>query len=108
MTAPQSKFLSPAANDRRGRGNRGRGRAKAKTGVRGYGNAHQKLRKKLAPMVDAGDVRCWRCGDPILPGEKWDLGHDDEDRSQYRGPEHVRCNRATASRRTRRWNSREW
>ena len=27
----------------------------------------------------------------------WDLGHDDYDRSIYRGPEHARCNRSAAA-----------
>jgi hypothetical protein len=60
----------------------------AKTAARGYGGPHQKLRKWWAPRVATGQVLCWRCGHPIRPGEAWDLGHDDHDRSIYRGPEH--------------------
>lgn len=101
LTAPSQIFLSPAPEIEC----RGRGR-KRKTSARGYGSAHQKLRKQLAPEVEAGGVRCWRCGDPIRPGERWDLGHDDHDRNIYRGPEHVACNRSTANR--KRWRSREW
>jgi hypothetical protein len=66
----------------------------ANTTLRGYGNAHQKLRRSFAPFVAAGVVRCWRCDRLIEPGEPWDLGHDDRDRSKYRGPEHRRCNRS--------------
>lgn len=75
---------------------------------RGYGPEHQKLRRQLEPLVRAGAAVCWRCGEPIAPGEEWDLGHDDEDRSIYRGPEHLRCNRATTSRRLARRTSRRW
>jgi hypothetical protein len=50
-------------------------------------------------MVAAGRVKCWRCGERIDPGSDWHLGHDDENRSRYRGPEHARCNTATAGRR---------
>jgi hypothetical protein len=69
------------------------------TTARGYGNAHQKLRKLWAIRVAAGGVNCWRCGNPILPGMEWDLGHSDYDRSVWMGPEHARqCNRAAAGR----------
>jgi hypothetical protein len=70
-----------------------------KTAARGYGSAHQKRRKREARRVAAGTVVCWRCNQLILPDAAWDLGHDDKDRTVYRGPEHAACNRATASHR---------
>ncbi|WP_082921109.1 hypothetical protein [Rhodococcus sp. HS-D2] len=72
--------------------------ARGTTAQRGYGSAHQHTRKAWRPAVEAGRVRCARCRRPIRPGQAWDLGHDDRDRSRYRGPEHVACNRATAGR----------
>lgn len=69
---------------------------------RGYGPAHRALRKKWLPLVAQGHVACWRCGEPISPGDPWDLGHDDRNRSVYRGPEHERCNRAASARRANR------
>lgn len=69
------------------------------TADRGYGTAHQRIRAELEPAVAAGGVRCVRCGEPIRPGEPWDLGHVDGDRSRYAGAEHRRCNRATSGRR---------
>jgi hypothetical protein len=63
---------------------------------RGYGQAHRARRRGIAPMVEAGIVRCARCGELIRPGEPWDLGHvDGTERMVHSGPEHRRCNRAT-------------
>ena len=64
-----------------------------------YGTRHQQLRRRWARAVADGHVACWRCGLPIDPSDPWHLGHDDRDDTTYRGPEHVRCNTATASHR---------
>lgn len=82
-----------------------------RTTERGYDAKHKKLRAKIQRDMDAGVVfYCWRDGKEIEPGEDWDLGHDDDDRTKYMGPEHQRCNRAT--KRHRELNvvddSREW
>jgi len=74
-------------------------RSRPNTTQRGYGAAHQALRRRWTSQVERGEVTCWRCGRLIPPGAKWDLGHDDRDRSITRGPEHLRCNRSTASHR---------
>lgn len=73
---------------------------------RGYDYQHKKLRAQLKPQVEAGQANCWRCGHRIELGQQWDLGHDDNDRTKYRGPEHALAddctaggNRATAGRR---------
>lgn len=82
-----------------------------KTAARGYGAAHQRKRAKVKRTVDSGDAYCWRCGGWLDPTQPWDLGHDDHDRSIYRGPEHIACNRATNGRSTTRpvrVTSREW
>lgn len=71
-----------------------------KTAERGYGAAHEKLRKAWAPRVATGAVACARCRRRILPGMPWDLGHEDWDRTRYTGPEHASCNRAAGARKT--------
>jgi hypothetical protein len=80
--------------------------ARGNTTSRGYGAKHQALRKKVAITVKAGRAVCWRCGQPILPGMLWDLGHDDYDRTVYRGPECRRCNRAAGARKGNRMRGR--
>ncbi|MFI7203312.1 hypothetical protein [Micromonospora aurantiaca (nom. illeg.)] len=72
--------------------------SRAGTTANGYGWQHQKLRARWKPIVATGTVPCARCGQLIPPGAPWDLGHDDHDRRRYSGPEHRRCNRATAGR----------
>jgi hypothetical protein len=64
---------------------------------RGYDREHELERERWAPLVDAGQVTCARCGQPIQPGTPWDLGHTD-DRTAWTGPEHATCNRAAAGR----------
>ena len=72
---------------------------------RDYGDSHRKRRRAAEPYVGTGLVNCARCGEPIEPGEAWDLGHSDRDRRYYSGPEHQRCNRGAPHRND---VSREW
>lgn len=69
---------------------------------RGYDAVHDKLRADLQRSLDAGQViYCWRCRlkgvltkiDPT----NWHLGHDDQDRTTYRGPECPPCSLASRS-----------
>lgn len=76
-------------------------RSKANSYRRGYGPTHQKLRKFWSLQVASGTVACARCGDLIARGQRWDLGHDDDDRSKYVGPEHATCNRRAGGQRNR-------
>lgn len=65
----------------------------APTAARGYGAEHQRLRAEWKTKVEAGGVNCAHCREKIQPGTPWDLGHDDNDRTTYTGPEHRSCNR---------------
>lgn len=67
--------------------------SKAKTVERGYGEPHRRLRRQWARIVNAGGAQCARCLRPILPGDPWDLDHEDA-RLGYLGPSHRTCNRA--------------
>ena len=68
------------------------------SGQRGYGADHRKLRARLIAAFRPGQP-CARCGQPIATTKDAQLGHDDADRTQYRGLEHVRCNESTSTRR---------
>lgn len=59
---------------------------------RGYGTAHRRARQRIAHHVNTGNATCARCGQPIRPGQPWDLDHTD-DRTSYLGPSHRHCNR---------------
>lgn len=59
-----------------------------RTTAMGYGHSHQRRRKSLEPIVQAGAVLCARCGKVIESGSEWDFGHVDGDKSRYSGPEH--------------------
>lgn len=73
-------------------------RARGTKKQRGYDKDFQAERRVWVRMVATGEVNCWRCLSPILPGAAFDLGHDDNDRSIIRGPEHPGCNRSAAGR----------
>lgn len=77
---------------------RSREQARGTRQQRGYGAEHEQARARMAPLVEAGLAHCWRCGRWLNPDEPWDAGHDDLDRTIYRGPECLPCNRATAGR----------
>lgn len=77
---------------------RAKDRARGTRQQRGYDSGHDRLRRAYQLRMEAGEVfACWRCGHEI-DSDAWDLGHDDADRSQYRGPECLTCNRATSGR----------
>ena len=66
-----------------------------------YGPAHQAERKRLTPIVEAGNAYC---AEPvcvmssrwIAPGSKWTLCHDTTG-TQWIGPGHQRCNQREAA-----------
>jgi hypothetical protein len=73
--------------------------------ARGYGRQHELQRQAWEPKVKRGGVHCHAkvCFMParlILAGQTWDLGHN-EDRTQWTGPEHTKCNRSEGGKRGR-------
>lgn len=69
-----------------------REQARGRRQERGYDARHDALRRVTARQVHAGRAVCWRCGEPITRSEAWHLGHCDNDRRVYHGPEHEACN----------------
>lgn len=67
---------------------------------RGYGwtDGHRQRRLDLVAQLERdGYLVCWRCGGTITTATDMHLGHDDQDHSVTRGPEHRLCNlRASA------------
>lgn len=82
-------------------------RANGSSTARGYGQAHRKATEAMRPVVEAGGVRCVRCGATIVAGllrrrdgklvRNWVLDHND-DRSGYLGAAHLLCNAKAAAR----------
>lgn len=71
-----------------------------------WANYSKQARKRIQPLIDAGDAVCARCGHPIRPGQAWDVGHVlpldthghlADDPANMR-PEHRRCNRSAGAR----------
>ena len=74
--------------------------ARPNTTARGYGSTHQRERERQLQAFEPGQP-CARCGQPIESKDDAQLGHDDNDRSIYRGLEHIACNEGAPGRRRR-------
>jgi hypothetical protein len=55
---------------------RRRRKAPGATSRGGWGNAHQRRRAAIAPLVNAGEATCARCHEQIHAGEEWHLDHN--------------------------------
>lgn len=82
---------------------RARDQARGTRQERGYDAAHDRLRADWQRRLDTGEVViCWRCAEAGKPHaidpNDWQLGHDDDDRTVYRGPECSAGNQATSGR----------
>ena len=69
---------------------------------RHQGRRDQAARAALAPLVESGRAKCWRCGEPINPTDPWDAGHLDDlalggAPGGERQPEHRSCNRSAGA-----------
>jgi hypothetical protein len=58
---PGDRIIHAGCNTGWQRGLKGNGQPKGSTKDRGYGAAHQKLRKEWAKTVEAGEVHCSHC-----------------------------------------------
>jgi hypothetical protein len=103
VVAPQALRL--VSGDRRSSCRRARTGSQAPSGApqsptsteRGYGQAHRKLRARIAREVSSATAVCAHYGLPIGPAEPWDLDHSD-DRTMYLDASHSACNRASGGR----------
>jgi hypothetical protein len=71
-----------------------------------YGVQHKAQRELWERRIAMGGVECWRCGKPIVAGQKWHLGHDDRG-ERHVGPECPGCN-VKASNALRAEDARRW
>jgi hypothetical protein len=64
---------------------------------------HRRERARLQALLRAGEIlTCWRCRGPIALVSELHVGHDDDDRTIIRGPEHRLCNLRAAAAKTNR------
>lgn len=74
-------------------------RARGSAAARGYGTAHRRLRASYQQRMNAGErFTCWRCETHDVDPSNWQLGHCDDDRTNYHGPECPAGNQATSGR----------
>ncbi len=59
---------------------------------------HRAKVKEYKALQAAGRAYCWRCSRWLPPGTPMHAGHDDHDRTVYRGPECPGCNLKAAAR----------
>jgi hypothetical protein len=77
-------------------------RARGTRQQRGYDAEYDRARRSWRARLDSGqpvDCHAPRCLEPtrrLLPGDPFDLGHDDD--RKVRGPEHPTCNRSAGGR----------
>jgi hypothetical protein len=72
----------------------------ASTTARGYGAEHRRERRRIEIIVNAQGYVCTRCHQYRPPGSPFDLDHSD-DRTTYRGPSCITCNRGAGGRKAR-------
>lgn len=100
-STPGCPILVPAGAGRCIPCERKHNQARGTSTERGYGTKHQHKRIGWQRRLDKGErVTCWRpdC-DTIINPDDWTLGHCDNDRTIYHGPECAPCQYATAGRR---------
>lgn len=69
-----------------------RNRHRESSTQRGYGNEHQKERRRYKALMDQGEqFFCPECGKWVPPDRDWHLAHDHRN-GGYLGPAHPRCN----------------